>query len=113
MAIKRYPHSIRFSKDEWRSISAAAERNEIMPGAFVRAAAARAAAEELDLNDGRLTPEMIELMKQTFRGVHLLAYLKREELAELGREGDLKAAADDARIAQSDTLGANGLDRDS
>ena len=104
MAIKRYPHSIRFSKDEWRAVGAAAERNGMMPGTYVRQAAARAAAEELDLNDGQLTPELIELIKRTFRGVHLLAYLKREELAELGREDDLKAAAEDARIAQSETL---------
>ena len=106
MAIKRYPHSIRFSKDEWRSISTAAERNQMMPGAFVRTAAARAAAEELDLTDHQLTPELIELIKRTFRGVHLLAYLKREELGEFGKQDDLERAAEAAIIAQSETLGS-------
>ena len=50
MAIRTYPHSIRFSSDEWRAVTQAAERLDMMPGAFVRAAAARAAAEGLDLD---------------------------------------------------------------
>ena len=78
---------------------------DMMPGAFVREAAARAAAEEFDLEEGRLTPELIELFKRTFRGVHLLAYLKRGELAELGRPGDFERAAESARTVQDETLG--------
>ena len=53
-----------------------------------------------------MTPELIELVKRTFRGVHLLAFLKREELAELGKEEDIKRAAEAAKVAQSNTLGA-------
>ena len=113
MATKRYPHSIRFSKDEWRNVAAAAERNGMAPGEYIRDAAARSATKELGLNEGQLTPQMIEMIKRTFRGVHLLAYLKREEFVELGREDDLKAAAEAARIAQSDMLGSDESDRDS
>ena len=49
--------------------------------------------------------ELIELFKRTFRGVHLLAYLKRGELAELGRPGDFERAAESARTVQDETLG--------
>ena len=105
MAIIRFQRSIRFSKDEWDAVIEAAERNDMMPGAFVREAAARAAAEELDLNDGQLTPELIELIKRTFRGVHLLAFLKREELGGIDKDEDFKRAAEAARIAQADTFG--------
>ena len=68
-------------------------------GAFVRKAAARAAVGELNLDEGRPTPEIAELIKRTFRDVHLLAYLKREELVKLGREDEFDGAAEAARIA--------------
>ena len=106
MAVQRSQRSIRFSDDEWDVVVRAAERNDVTPGAFVRETATRAAAENLDLNDAQLTPELIELVKRTFRGVHLLAFLKREELAELGKEDDIKRAAEAAKAAQSSTLGA-------
>ena len=48
-----------------------------------------------------MTPELIELIKRTFRGVHLLAYLKREELVQTGKENDLQRAAEAANAAQS------------
>ena len=67
--------------------------------------AARAAAEEGGLSDARLTPQLIDLLKKTFRGVHLLAYLKREELEELDRLEDFESAAEDARTVQGETLG--------
>ena len=111
MTVKRYPHSVRFSKDEWRSITQAAERNEMMPSQFVRGAAVAAAATEIDFNEARLTPELIELIKRTFRGVHLLAYLKREQLGEIGKEEDLQRAAEAAKIAQSETLDSEESDR--
>ena len=106
MAVQRSQRSIRFSDDEWDVVVRAAERNDVTPGAFVRETATRAAAENLDLSDAQLTPELIELVKRTFRGVHLLAFLKREELAELGKGDDIKRAAEAAKVAQSSTLGA-------
>jgi len=59
MAVRTYPHSIRFSSDEWRAVTQAAERLDMMPGAFVREAAARAATQGFDLDESRLTPELI------------------------------------------------------
>lgn len=105
MAIQRSQRSIRFSDGEWDAIVQAAERNDMTPAVFVREAAAHAVSQELDLDDGRLTPELIELFKRTFRGVHLLAFLKREELAEVGKEDDIRRAAKAAKIAQDETLG--------
>ena len=80
MPLKRYLHSIRFSQEEWESITSAAPPNRMSPGEFVREAAVRVAGEENGFPDGQLTPELIELIKTTFRGVHVLAYLKREQL---------------------------------
>ena len=105
MAVRTYPHSIRFSSNEWRAVSEAAERLDMMPGAFVREAAARAAAEGLDFDESRVTPELIELFKTTFRGVHVLAYLKRHELVELDRLEDFERAAEHATSVQNETLG--------
>ena len=104
MAVKRYPHSIRFSEDEWRSVVEAAERHELTPGEFVRGAAARVAAENLHLDRPQLTPELIDLIKRTFRGVHLLAFLKRLELSRDGAEDAFREAVEAARIAQAETL---------
>ena len=74
------------------------------PGEFVREAAVRVAAEENGLSDVQLTPELIELIKTTFRGVHLLAYLKREELTHTGNWDRFKRATTAAKNAQSKTL---------
>ena len=105
MAARTYPHSIRFTKEEWRAVQVAAERLDMTPGAFVRDAAARVAADEPDLDGGRLTPELVELFKRTFRAAHLLAYLKREELEQLERVEDFTRAAGDARKVQDEMLG--------
>ena len=82
MAIRRRQHSIRFSNDEWNAIAEAANRNDMTPGEFVREAASRAAAGRLDVKEARMTPELIELLKRTFRGVHILTYLKRREISD-------------------------------
>lgn len=54
---------------------------------------------------GGLTPELAELIKQTFRGVHLLAYLEHDELDGSDRKDLFNGAAADARTAQDETLG--------
>ena len=106
MAIRSFQRSIRFTEREWDAVIEAAEKAKLSPGAFVRRAAARAAEDDLGLDGRGLTPELAELIKRTFRGVHLLAYLKREELIELGRENELDGAAEAAKIAQAETLGS-------
>ena len=88
----------------------AAERLDMSPGAFVRDSAALAAADELGLDEGRLTPELVELLKRTFRAAHLLALLKQEELDRTGRAREFEEAAKTARIVQDETLGMDDED---
>ena len=104
MPVKRHPHSIRFSQEEWESIILAAARDEIAPGEFVREAAVSVAAQNDGLADVRLTPELIELIKKTFRGVHVLAYLKREQLDHAGEQERFKRAVHAAQTAQLDSV---------
>ncbi|MDD9992282.1 MAG: hypothetical protein OXP75_10800 [Rhodospirillales bacterium] len=104
MAEPRFQRSIRFSKSEWNAVCEAAERRNMKPAEFVRAAAAGVAAREIDLDDGKLTPALIEMIERTFRGVHLLTHLKHEELAALGRQEDFSRATEAGRIAQEETL---------
>jgi len=106
MAIRSFQRSIRFTNNEWDAVVEAAEKAGIAPGSFVRKASARAAADDLYLYGGGLTPELAELIERTFRGVHLLAYLKQEELAGSDRESLFDRAAEDARAAQAKTLGS-------
>ena len=100
MRLQRFQRSIRFSETEWNAVTEAAERNDMTPASFVREASARAAADELDLSEARLTPQMIELIKRTFRGVHLLAFLKHEELDD----DEFRRAVEAARTAQAEML---------
>ena len=103
MGDPRLQHSIRFSNSEWDAICKAAEQREMKPAEFVREAAAGVAAREIDLEDGRLTPALVEMIERTFRGVHLLTYLKHEELAAQGRQEDFSRATEAGRVAQEET----------
>ena len=111
MAIRSFQRSIRFTEREWNAVTEAAEKAGTTPGGFVRKAAARAAADDLYPYGGGLTPELAELIKRTFRGVHLLAYLKREELGAVDRDEDFRRAADAAQVAQVETLGPDNPER--
>ncbi len=106
MTNKSFQRSIRFTKNEWDAVIEAAEKAGITPSSFVRRAAARAAADDLYLYGGGLTPELAELIVRTFRGVHLLAHLKEEELAGSDRVELFNRAAEDARAAQNKALGS-------
>ena len=77
MAIRSFQRSIRFTNNEWDAVVEAAEKAGIAPGSFVRKAAARAAADDLYLYGGGLTPELADLIQRTHRAVHLLTYVKR------------------------------------
>ena len=107
MANRSFQRSIRFTKNEWDAVVESAEKAGITPGSYVRKAAARAAADDLYLYGGGLTPELAELIKHTFRGVYLLTCLKQEELDGSDRETLFDRAAEEARIAQNKTLGAD------
>ena len=107
MAKISFQRSIRFTKDEWDAVVESAEKAGMTPGSFVRKAAVRAAADDLYLYGGGLTPELAELIKRSFRSAHLFAYLKREEHDGSGSKGLFHRAAADGRVAQDKTLGAD------
>ena len=104
MAIRSFQRSIRFTKNEWDAVVEAAEKAGITPGSFVRKAAARAAADDLYLYGGGLTPELAELIQRTFRGVYALTWLKREELDGKGESTVFARAVASAVIAQDETM---------
>ena len=105
MAIRSFQRSIRFKNNEWDAVVEAAEKAGITPGSFVRKAAARAAADDLYLYGGGLTPDLAELIERTYRGVYLLTYLKQEELDGSDRKTLFDRATEEARIAQKKALG--------
>ena len=112
MAKPRFQRSIRFFESEWNAVCEAAELRNMKPAEFVREAAASVAAREIDLDDGKLTPALVEMIERTFRGVHLLAYLKHEELAALGRHEDFRRATEAGQIAEAETLNREELDEE-
>lgn len=78
----------------------------LAPGPFVRRVAARAAGEGLRLDGGGLSPELVELVKRTFRCAVPLAYPKHEGHDGSGRKVLLDGAAADARAARDKAPGA-------
>ena len=104
MAIRSFQRSIRFTNNEWDAVVEAAEKAGITPGSFVRKAAARAAADDLYLYGGGLTPELVELIQRTFRGVYSLTWLKREELDGKDEGTVFDRAVASALIAQDETM---------
>ena len=113
MATRSFQRSIRFTNNEWDAVIQAAEKAGLTPGAFVRQAAARAAADDLYLYGGGLTPELAEVIKRTHRAVHLLTYLKREELTGSETEALFDRAAEDAHAVQIRVLGTGQSEEES
>lgn len=80
------------------------------PGTFVRKVSARAAASEIDRDEDRLTPELAELIKRTFRGVHVLAYLKHE--VRVTRLSAIRRGCEWRRLSSTDGCPATTTERD-
>ena len=64
-------------------------------------------------SDCGLRPELADLVRRTHRGVHLLTYLKREELAGSEKGALFDRAAEDARAVQIEALGTDRSGGDS
>ena len=82
MAVRSLQRTTRFTKNGWDAVVEASEKAGSTPGSFVRKAAAPAAADDLYLYGGGLTPELPELIKRTFRGAHMLTYLNSTDPKE-------------------------------
>ncbi len=76
-----------------------------MPPDVVFRCCALVAAEERVLAEAYLTPELIDSFKAAFRGVEPLAYVRREELEQIGCLEDFARPADNAMSEQHGTLG--------
>ena len=102
---RRTRRNIRFSDPEWKLVEKAAEKRGITPSELVRNAALSIvdSVSQADMNG--LSPELIEIIKRTYRGVYILSTLKRDEMLRAGHGGEMNRIVDEAREAQNEILG--------
>ena len=98
----RTPRSIRFSDSEWQKIENAAEERGLVAAEYVRFAALDLAAGDSGTSGTSLTPALVSLIERTYRGVFLLATLKRNEMIADGRADEIDETLEDARMSQSE-----------
>ena len=100
----RTPRAIRFSESEWDRVRIAAAKRGISFASFVREAALGRAAEEFGDNSTALPPEIVELIKHTYRYAFIFSTMKRNEFVKDGRRKEVDEAVELARRAQADVL---------
>ena len=81
----RKTRGIRFSQSEWEEVKAAAQRRSVAAAEFVRTACLDAACVDDDAETEANPADMAPLIERTFRYVHMLATLRRDELIREGR----------------------------
>ena len=96
----RTPRAIRFSDSEWERVETVAGRHGITPTEFIRNAALAATENE----SGTIPPEMTAQIERVYRGVYLLATLKRDEMNRDGRQQELERIRQDARKSQDSIM---------
>ena len=101
---KRTQRSIRFSDPEWEVVETAATGRGIAPAEFVRNAALNAATHKSSTDSAIITPEIVELIKRTYRCAYILSTLKRDEMIKEGRGNEMDDMVDIARKAQEELL---------
>ena len=79
------PRAIRFSDPEWEQVATAASRRRITPTEFVR----NAVLAIVESESGTFPPEITAQIERIYRGVYLLATLKRDEMLRDGRWEEL------------------------
>lgn len=79
------PRAIRFSDPEWKQVATAASRRRITPTEFVR----NAVLAIVESESGTFPPEITAQIERIYRGVYLLATLKRDEMLRDGRWEEL------------------------
>ena len=101
---RRTRRNIRFSDPEWKLVEKAAEKRGITPSELVRNAALGIvdSVSQADMNG--LSPELIEIIKRTHRGVYFLSTLKRDEMVHAGRGEEMDHLVNEAREAQAALL---------
>lgn len=100
----RNPRGVRFSESEWEQVRIAAAKRGISFGSFVREAAMTHAAADIPGNIAALSPELVQLVRHTFRYVCTLSTMKRNELIRAGHRDEVSKAAEFARKAEAELL---------
>ena len=101
----RRPRSIRFADSEWKLIEQAALRHGIPAGELVRAGALALAEDRLgESPPATLTSGHLALIEATYRASFVTSMLDRDRLLDAGRQNDVKALVDAARVAMEKTM---------
>ena len=100
----RKPRAIRFSESEWERVRIAAAKRGISFGSFVREAALGRAAENFGDDSTTLPPEIVELIKHTYRYAFISTTMIRNEFVKDGRKKEVDKAVELARQAQAEVL---------
>lgn len=96
----RIARTIRFSDPEWERVETAAGKREITPAEFVRNAALAATESE----SVTFPPEISAQIERIYRGVYLLATLRRGEIIREGRREELDRLMEAARESQDSIM---------
>ena len=103
-AFPRSPRSIRFSNSEWEKVEQAARERGTTAAVFVRHAATSLAEGKTTADLPALPAEIVAQIERMYRGVYLLATLKRDEMIKEGRQEELDRIRKDARDSQDAIL---------
>lgn len=96
----RTPRAIRFSGSEWERVETVAGQRGIPHAGFVRNTALAASESE----SGKISPEITAQIERLYRGVYLLATLKRDEMLRDGRREELDRVTEGARESQDSIM---------
>ena len=96
----RTSRTIRFSDPEWERVEIAARRRRATAAEFVRNAALAATESESET----IPLEIAAQIERIYRGVYLLASLKRDEILREGRQEEIERTMKDARESQNSIM---------
>ena len=96
----RTSRTIRFSDPEWERVEIAARKHGATAAEFIRNAALDAAGSE----SGTFSPGIAAQIDRIYRGVYLLATLKRDEMSRAGRQEELDRTMKAARESQDSIM---------
>ena len=97
----RTPRSVRFAESEWADIEKEAKARRMVPAEFVRHAAVSLATGNLAPTSEPFPANIAGQIERIFRGVYLLATLRRDEMIRGGQQEELERIANAAREAQA------------
>ena len=96
----RTSRTIRFSDSEWERVEIAARRSGATAAEFIR----NAALATTESGSESYPPEISAQIERIYRGVYLLATLKRDEMLHEGRQEELDRITKSARESQVSLL---------